>query len=93
MYYLDPPYHDCQQGTYKGTPKFTFEDHMKLLVHAFRLKGFVAISGYDNPYYDEFPWTNKISWEVPGKIKVIDEGHGNKRPNVKECLWIKEHKQ
>jgi DNA adenine methylase len=85
VYYLDPPYIDCENGPYKE--KFGFDNHLLLLKEAFKLQGFVAISGYDNPYYDEFKWDNKITWGVPGHLKK-----GATRANAQECLWIKEAK-
>ena len=86
VFYIDPPYSTGDQHIYKHTV-----DHKKLLDTIFSMKGFVALSGYDNPLYNSYPWDKTFDWEVAVSI----EGHGNKvkkdtRPTATEKLWVKE---
>ena len=86
VFYIDPPYNVGDQHIYEHSI-----DHHKLLDTIFSMKGFVALSGYENPLYDSYPWTKTFDWEV----RVSIEGHGNKvkketRPTAVEKLWIRE---
>lgn len=95
VFYIDPPYYPESPGIYKHTMKK--QDHIQMLNLIFELKGFVALSGYENDLYDEYPWDNIESWdslvsinsagyEGNNKQHVID----HKRQKAKEHLWIKE---
>lgn len=86
VFYIDPPYNVGDQHVYEHSV-----DHQRLLDTIFSMKGFVALSGYDNPLYNSYPWTKSFDWEV----RVSIEGHGNKqkkdtRPTATEKLWIRE---
>ena len=86
VFYVDPPYNVGDQHVYEHSV-----DHVRLLDTIFDMKGFVALSGYENDLYDSYPWTATYDWEV----RVSIEGHGNKikkdtRPVATEKLWIKE---
>lgn len=93
VFYLDPPY--------LGIPKlyqhgFNRKQHEKLLEVIQGLKGFVAISGYDDPLYDDVDWDNKHTWSTVTSITTSDsefrsDGHSVKNI-VEECLWIKDFK-
>jgi len=90
--YLDPPYIDSDQGVYKHI--MNHQDHRQLLDTVFSLKGFVAISGYSNPVYDEREWDEVYEWDSFISIQSISS-HGNKsdehnkRSHAKEKLWVK----
>jgi DNA adenine methylase len=95
VFYMDPPYVDANRGIYEH--ELDHEQHRKLIDIIFNLKGFVAISGYSNPLYDNQPWDNKFDWNVTSTIESQVANPGNRkqivsgsRPQVKECLWIKE---
>jgi DNA adenine methylase len=99
IFYLDPPYVDANRGTYKD--EMTVDDHRKLIDTVFSLKGFVAVSGYPNPLYDNQPWDSKHKWDVFISIKSAAYTEGNNKANLEgieergyntECLWIKEAK-
>lgn len=86
VFYVDPPYNVGDQHVYEHSV-----DHKRLLDTIFNMKGFVALSGYENPLYDSYPWTRTFDWEV----RVSIEGHGNKqkkdtRGTATEKLWIRE---
>ncbi len=97
VFYLDPPYLDCDASGYKH--KFTRDEHVNLLEHIFHLKGFVALSGFPNPLYDSYPWDNRIEWISETTCNVLNataENNKSKTANLEkrgttiECLWIKE---
>lgn len=97
VYYLDPPYVDAHAGTYKN--EMTIDDHRELIDIIFSLDGFVAVSGFTNPLYDEQPWDKVLDWEVFCSISPRAFTKGNnregldvydKREHQQEVLWIKE---
>lgn len=97
VFYMDPPYCDANRGTYKD--EMSMDDHRKFIETVFQLKGFVAVSGYPNPLYDNQPWDNKFSWDVFISIKSGGTCAGNNKDHLAdqesrghntECLWIKE---
>jgi len=99
VFYLDPPYIDVDSGVYKN--KMDQDAHRRLLETIFTLKGFVAISGYSNPIYDNCPWDDKHQWEafVSIQSRAYTESNSKKylegveeRAHSEECLWIKEIK-
>jgi DNA adenine methylase len=96
VFYIDPPYIDADSGIYKF--KMTHEDHRRLLDVIMSLKGFVAVSGYPNPLYDNQKWSERHEWEAFVSIQSIG-GSGNGKEDLKfqeerksatEVLWIKE---
>jgi len=98
VFYIDPPYFGTYEAYY-NTPAFTLEDHTNLLKLIFRLKGFVAVSGYPNDFYDKFPWDDEYSWsqvrtadpQAFREENQKDDRSGRRfRETVKELLWIKE---
>lgn len=96
VFYLDPPYVDVNRGTYKH--ELTHHQHRHLLDVIFQTKGFVALSGYDNPLYDSREWDDKYTWSAYQSIKSQGAKGNNKegihetRDRVKEGLWIKRAK-
>lgn len=96
VFYLDPPYVDADAGIYKD--KMTQDAHRHLLDVVFSLKGFVAISGYPNPLYDEQLWDAVESWDSFVSIQSLayQKTSGKEhlrgleeRKNAVERLWIK----
>lgn len=94
VFFCDPPYYNSNVYQYS----MSREEHMELCNKIFQLKGFVALSGFDNPVYDQFDWSSKREFTISNNCssaatssgsamegKVIDRGE--KRI---ECLWIKE---
>lgn len=97
VFYCDPPYVDAYKGTYKY--EMTIQDHQRFINAAFNCKGFVAVSGYANPLYDNQNWDDRFEWpsyvsiqagayvETNYKKHLKDVDH---RGHSKEVLWIKE---
>lgn len=99
VFYLDPPYIDSHVGAYKH--EMTHSQHRDLLDVIFDLEGYVAVSGYANPIYDNQDWNDRVSWEVgvsldgrssKGRGKEYLQGADNKAASATEVLWIKECK-
>ena len=94
VFYLDPPYYE--NNIYQVD--FRKQDHFEMLDKIFKLKGFVALSGYPNEAYSKFPWDSIHHWPRRDKMKTqatgTDTGHvvglDMTRVDVDECLWIKE---
>lgn len=86
VFYLDPPYVGSDVNVYKH--KWDMKDQIKMLKTIFGMNAFVALSGYDNPATDAFPWDKKVTWEQSVSIKSIN--HDGTRSSATECLWIKE---
>lgn len=81
LHYVDPPY---PMGTRSDPDKdYQFEmddrDHMKLALHLKSLKGFVVLSGYNCPLYEEF----YSDWLRIDKSTFADGA----KPRT-ESLWI-----
>lgn len=89
VFYLDPPYLACTDQTYQamGGPTFRYEDHAELISTIFTLRGFVALSGYANPLYDQQDWDGVHQWDA---YVSMDQGKGGERTTNKETLYIKE---
>lgn len=77
VFYLDPPYFEQDNTHYKY-----IVDHKNMLERIFKTKGFVALSGYPTPLYDEYPWTDRIEWQRRSSMQT--------RKMITEVLWIKE---
>lgn len=98
VFYLDPPYLDANRGTYKN--EMSRADHQELMEIIFKLEGFVALSGYANPFYENHPWSETYSWDSYVSIQSLG-GDGNQKDNLRhveergsaeEVLFIKEAK-
>jgi len=77
VFYLDPPYYQQENHHYKH-----IVDHKSLLDTIFKVKGFVALSGYPTPLYEEFPWTARYEWQRPNVLQY--------KGTRTEVLWVKE---
>lgn len=97
VFYLDPPYLDTDSGIYNS--KMTHEDHRRLLDRVFECQGFVALSGYPNPLYEDRDWDDRITWDAFISIKSAAYTESNNKEHLKgleergtntEVLWIKE---
>jgi len=77
VFYLDPPYLDQDNQHYKHVV-----DHKVMLEWIFKMKGFVALSGYPTPLYDTYPWDECVSWPRTNNLGFKED--------VTEVLWIKE---
>lgn len=98
VFYLDPPYLNCSKPTGEYVHNIDEDYHKKLLDLVFSLKGFVALSGYPNDLYDQYPWDKVYKWPVrlmvkpmsftDGNHKIRDE-NSDKRGKVMEYLWVK----
>jgi len=97
VFYLDPPYIDAYRGTYKH--EMNEADHRRLIDTIFSTKGFVALSGFSNPVYEERNWDDRHEWEAFVSIKPRAYTESNYKKKVEgldkrsfstEVLWIKE---
>jgi len=97
VFYCDPPYVDAYRGTFKH--EMSIDDHRHFLDYVFNCKGFVAISGYANPLYDDRKWDDRFEWDsfVSISPKAFTDSnfkkdleHLDERVSAKEVLWIKE---
>lgn len=96
VFYLDPPYIDSSAGVYKH--ELSPVRHEELIGKIFKTQGFVAVSGYSNPIYDNRDWDHVEKWRVSVSIKSTSTAGGNnkedlddtERGDTVETLWIKE---
>jgi DNA adenine methylase len=97
VFYMDPPYIDVYPGTYKH--EMSPEEHTKLLETIFSMRGFVALSAYDNDFYKNRGWDDVITWEVYTSTASQSYASGSKKEHLaglekrgkaKEALFIKE---
>lgn len=86
VWYLDPPYLDCPTMYQHG---MSVDDHRRMCEKIMNLEGFVALSGYDNPVYDEYPWDDKYTWSVDNRVITAEVGMDRQQLR-KECLWLKQ---
>jgi len=98
VFYLDPPYVDGDQGIYKHKMKQDSYNHF--VDEIFKLKGFVALSSYSNPVFDNRDWDaiyrcdvfvsmKSLAFEAKNHkehLKDVDDGRGV----IEECLYVKE---
>jgi len=95
VFYLDPPYYGVDQSAYKCKMRSELE-HRQLLKSIYDLKGFVALSGYENNLYAEYNdmWTNiyyfnrKDRASPRGEYSHIREGKQGARQVKREVLWV-----
>lgn len=95
VWYIDPPYYEYCKGVYEC--EMSKEEHGELLERIWKLEGFVALSGYDNPLYDSYDWNYRHTWTVSVTMLAQDDTQtGNHsevdlhRGKAQEVLWIKE---
>jgi DNA adenine methylase len=96
VFYIDPPYF----GTYKEfyPTIMTEKDHVEMLDMVFKMKGFVAVSGYQNEVYKSYKWDQVLTWKcfVSSKSVAKNSNYGediakmNERYEATEVLYIKE---
>ena len=94
IFYLDPPYYGTAGIAYKYN--MDAAEHVEMCQRLFDCKGFVALSGYNNPIYGKFPWDHIHSWDTSVTIttRAINTDTSNakelgRNSNV-EYLWVKE---
>lgn len=102
VWYLDPTY----LGSTKGTYDFELDerDHIELCERAQRLKGFVALSGYDNEetkkIYDKYHWDEVHTWvrtttaltqafNAENGLLDYQSDSSRSKATVTECLWVR----
>jgi DNA adenine methylase len=95
VFYLDPPYVDSNVYKYGMTK----QDHREMCEQIFKTEGFVALSGYDNGIYEQFPWNEKIEIPLSGAMRIHAHTETNNKEELvnttqggarMEYLWIKE---
>jgi len=92
--YLDPPYFNTSKGMYRH--EFTNQDHEDLAKAFMNAKGFVALSGYDNPIYDKIIKPHSVKeWQIICTIdsKAATSTNGRelgRNTCVTERLWIRD---
>ncbi len=98
VFYCDPPYVDAHRGTYKH--EMNIEDHRCFIDTIMHCKGFVAVSGYANPLYDNQKWDARYEWKSFVSISPVAYTEGNHKEDIKdvdertyatEVLWVKEN--
>jgi DNA adenine methylase len=98
VWYLDPPYYKTSKGQYEC--EMPDADHKELLERVMDLKGFVAISGYANPLYDDpkYKWSRRLQWKAfvtsVAQAKTDTNGLNDvnmDRHHAHETLWIKDN--
>lgn len=92
VFYFDPPYLETAA---KNCYKHGMEnrDHQRMLNMIFKMKGFAAVSGYDNALYRDYDWDNVFTWEQFVAADVLGSEsscEGKERGTAKEMLYIKE---
>lgn len=84
VWYLDPPYYES--NVYKCT--MSKADHAKLCDSIFKLKGFVALAGFYNELYKQYPWDDVHTCILKNTIDLgLKENFSTSR---EECLFIKD---
>ena len=90
VFYLDPPYLSSHKGAYKH--EMGLEMHESILRQVFRTQGFVAVSGYSCPTYEDQPWDERYEWKAQVSLDPLKEGAEKMetgRNHAVEVLWIK----
>jgi site-specific DNA-adenine methylase len=94
VFYCDPDYPGTDPAIYKHGI-----DHHQFLKTVFELHGFVAVSGYSHPLYENQDWDERHEWESFVSIQSLayqdtsnkaDRKGVEERKHAKEVLWIKE---
>ena len=92
--YVDPDY-GTDASVYKHTMNAAY--HRRLLETIFQCRGFVAVSGYSNPLFENQDWDARYQWEsyVSVTSPNLDSNHkahlgASTRSKAVEVLWIKE---
>lgn len=80
LHYVDPPYMpETRTGSKGYRHEMSEDEHLNLLEFLEALDGYVIVSGYRSPMYDEF----FNHWQRVDKTALADGA----RPRV-ECLWL-----
>jgi DNA adenine methylase len=95
VFYMDPPYY--QSNVYAHN--MSEADHREMCTRIHNLKGYVALSGYDNPIYNSFGWDEKFSLKVSQGVATAatsvgstmeHHSHAIDRDRMRiEMLWVK----
>lgn len=91
VFYLDPPYY----GKNVYAHNMAKDEHIEMCTRIFKCEGFVALSGYDNPIYNMFPWDSVHRWQahvsVTSKAITTDTSRVDRLglDTGDECLWLK----
>lgn len=87
LIYVDPPYVHSTRGTEAGKLKHAYpfemtdDDHRELATALHKVKGFVILSGYPSPLYEEL--FEEQGWKVVSKPTHADGAHDRT-----ECVWL-----
>lgn len=79
LHYLDPPYVKSTRGQGSYRHEMSDQEHADLARVARSMKGFVLVSGYDSPLYDEL---------YRGWAKLEHGNHNTFHAKRKEVLWL-----
>lgn len=100
VFYLDPPYMKSTTSGNMYDYNMTKSEHIELCEKVFQTKGFVAVSGYENEVYSQYPWDQVEMWDVfvsmtgiaftetnnlDGLDSRIDRGHRMERLYIKHA--------
>lgn len=102
VFVFDPTYLGCTRSIYKH--EMTKIEHVELCERAMRMKGFVALCGFDNEatkdVYDRYDWDEIHVWEVDTQMAGLAFTEENnlagkegqiKRGAARESLWIRDN--
>lgn len=84
--YCDPPYIDSNIYAHR----MSRNDHKKLCDRIFDCDSFVALSGFDNTLYNDYPWDGKHAFQLQNKVSTVAVSTKDRLKTRVECLWIKE---
>lgn len=85
LFYLDPPYFpDTRVSKTVYDHEMSVADHLELLRCISRVKGKVAISGYDNEGYQ----CHLGNWNCQYYSMPNNAAGGKKKRIMTECLWM-----
>jgi DNA adenine methylase len=86
VFYCDPPY--IGGNVYEFN--MSLDEHKRLCEKISELKGFVALSGFDNDVYNSFHWDGKHAFDIKNRVSTVAYNSDERNRSRIECLWIKE---
>lgn len=95
VFYLDPPYYNSNVYKYNMSKS----DHNEMCSRIMNLKGYVALSGFDNEIYESYNWDEKFSLRVSQGVATAATSSGAPMDGLEhtiardrsriEKLWVK----
>lgn len=86
VFYLDPPYPDSDMKACYGKDHMSWDKHREMIEYIRQVKGFVALSGYQNQLYDSQDfWTGRVAENTN---KSVGSKQGGDQ-TYEEVVWLK----